>query len=481
MDTYDFKIKKINDCLWEIPPEGGMNVPARIYTREKHLGELREDRSLQQLINVAHLPGILKYSIAMPDIHLGYGFPIGGIAAMDKDEGVISPGGVGYDINCGVRLLTTSLKETDIRPRLDSILNDMFDNIPCGMGISGKLRLSEKDYSSLIREGAKWVIEQGWGDEEDLAHIEDNGFFPGGSLSNISKKALERGKNQLGTLGSGNHFLEIDIVDEIFVPDVAKRFGLYPGQVCVLIHSGSRGFGHQICTDYIDEMISYMDRKSMKLPDRQLACAHIRSDIGKAYLSAFAAAVNYAWCNRQVIMEQTRRSLCRAVGIDRNSLQGRLVYDVSHNIAKFEKHMVEGKPMTVCVHRKGATRALPKDHELLPLVYRDVGQPVFIPGDMGRGSFVLVGRENSDETFYSCCHGAGRLLSRRKAKKLAGGRDIRKELRKQGIVVNARGKRTLMEEIPEAYKNAEEVCDIVQQAGIAGKVAKLRPVGVLKG
>jgi len=481
MDTWDIKIKKIHDCLWEVPREGEMKVPARVYTRREHLDELREDKSLQQLINVAHLPGIQKYSIAMPDIHLGYGFPIGGVAAMDVDEGVISPGGVGYDINCGVRLLSTTLQESDVRPCIDDLLNDLFKNIPCGMGIAGKLKLSEKDYRDLIGKGAKWVIEQGWGEEEDLLHIEDEGYFPGGDIKDISEKALERGKNQLGTLGSGNHFLEIDIVDKIYIPETAARLGLKKGQICVLIHCGSRGFGHQICTDYIDSMISYMDKEGLKLPDRQLACAHIKSGIGRSYLSAFAAAVNYAWSNRQVIMEEVRRSLCRILGISRQQLDGKLVYDVSHNIAKFERHLINGEERTLCVHRKGATRALPAGHYLLPKIYRDVGQPVFIPGDMGRGSFVLVGAEKSVETFYSCCHGAGRLLSRTKARKMAKGRNIRKELRKQGVVVNARGKRTLMEEIPEAYKDAEEVCDIVQHSGIACKVAKLRPVGVLKG
>lgn len=481
MDTADIKIKKIHDCLWEILKEGDMKVPARVYTRQEHLDELKQDKSLQQLINVAHLPGIQKYSIAMPDIHLGYGFPIGGVAAIDKDEGVISPGGVGYDINCGVRLLSTSLHENDVIPHIDELLNDMFNNIPCGLGIAGKIKLSEKNYKQLIDKGAKWVIEQGWGEEEDLAHIEDEGRFRGGDIGNISEKALERGKKQLGTLGSGNHFLEIDVVDRIYLPEIAEKFGIREGQVCVLIHCGSRGFGHQICTDYLDSMISYMEKESLKLPDRQLACAHIKSDLGKAYLSAFAAAVNYAWSNRQVIMEEVRRSLCKILGITREQLAGRLVYDVSHNIAKFEKHTVNGEEKTLCVHRKGATRALPRGHELLPPAYREIGQPVFIPGDMGRGSFVLVGSDRSAETFYSCCHGAGRMLSRTKAKKAAKGRDIQKELRQQGVVVNARGGRTLMEEIPEAYKDVEEVCDIVQESGIARKVAKLRPLGVLKG
>lgn len=481
MDITDIKINKIHDCLWEIPAEDGMRVPARVYTRHEHLDELREDKSLQQLINVAYLPGIQRYSIAMPDIHLGYGFPIGGVAAMDRDEGVISPGGVGYDINCGVRLLSTSLEEPDVKPHIDDLLNDMFDNIPCGLGIAGKIKLSQDDYINIINKGAKWVIEQGWGEDDDLAHIEDEGVFPGGDIKSISKKALERGKNQLGTLGSGNHFLEIDVVDHIYLPEIAAKFGLRKGQICVLIHCGSRGFGHQICTDYIDSMITYMERESLILPDKQLACAHIRSAIGKSYLSAFAAAVNYAWSNRQVIMEEVRKSLCRVLGISRKQLDGKLVYDVSHNIAKFENHIVNGQLKKLCVHRKGATRALPKGHELLPTAYRDIGQPVFIPGDMGRGSFVLVGGEKSAESFYSCCHGAGRMLSRTRAKKTARGRDIKAEMKKLGVVVNSRGWRTLMEEIPEAYKEAEDVCDIVQESGIASKVAKLRPIGVLKG
>ncbi len=475
------KIKKIHDYLWEIQKEGAMIVPARIYTTREQLEELREENSLQQLVNVAHLPGIQKYSIAMPDIHLGYGFPIGGIAAMDTETGVISPGGVGYDINCGVRLMATNLRESDVRPKLDELVADMFNNIPCGAGVGGKIKLSRKDYSKLITKGARWVVEQGWGEEEDLAHIEDLGTYPGGDLSNVSDKALQRGKDQLGTLGSGNHFLEIDIVEQIYLPEVAEKFGLYEGQICILIHSGSRGFGHQICTDYIDIMLNYMKRNNIQLPDKQLACAHIKSNEGQSYLSAFAAAVNYAWSNRQIIMEEARRSLCRVLGVSRKELGGKLVYDVSHNIAKFEKHTVNGKEKLLCVHRKGATRALPKGHELLPDVYKDVGQPVFIPGDMGRNSFVLVGTERAAETFYSSCHGAGRVLSRTKAKKMASGRNIGKELREAGIVVQARGKRTLMEEIPEAYKDAEEVCNIVEHSLIAKKVAKLKPIGVLKG
>ena len=477
----DIQLNKINDYLWEIPKHGGMNVPARVYTSSDMIEDIKQDKALEQLANVAYLPGIQKYSIAMPDIHWGYGFPIGGVAAIDTKTGVISPGGVGYDINCGVRLLSTNLDENSVKPKIGDLLKEMFHNIPCGLGISGKFVLNEGSYKELISKGVKWIIEKGWGDFEDLLHIEDKGFFEGGNIENISSKALNRGKDQLGTLGSGNHFLEIDVVDKIYLPETAKKFGLCVGQVCVLIHCGSRGFGHQICNDYIDTMISYMEKKNLKLPDKQLACAHIESDVGKSYLSAFAAAVNYAWANRQIIMEEVRKSFSRIIGISKEQLSGKLVYDVSHNIAKFEDHDVDGIMKQLCVHRKGATRALPKGHELLPEAYRDIGQPIFIPGDMGRGSFVLVGGEKSTDTFYTCCHGAGRVLSRRKAQKLSKGKNIVKEMEEKGVTVFARGKRTLMEEIPEAYKDAEAVCNVVENAGIANKVAKLRPIGVLKG
>lgn len=477
----EIQLNRINDYLWEIPKHKGMNVPARVYTSNKMLEDIRQDKALEQLVNVAFLPGIQKYSIAMPDIHWGYGFPIGGVAAIDTKTGVISPGGVGYDINCGVRLLSTSLDEKSVKPKIDDLLKDMFNNIPCGLGITGKLILTENDYKKLISEGAKWIIEKGWGDFEDLLHIEDEGFYDGGNINNISSKALNRGKDQLGTLGSGNHFLEIDVIDKVYMPEVAKSFGLHPGQICVLIHCGSRGFGHQICTDYIDRMISYMEKENLKLPDKQLACAHIESGDGKSYLSAFAAAVNYAWANRQIIMEEVRKSFSKIISISKEELCGKLVYDVSHNIAKFENHDVNGETKQLCVHRKGATRALPNGHELLPDAYRNVGQPIFIPGDMGRGSFVLVGGEKSKDTFYTCCHGAGRVLSRRKAQKLSRGKNIVSDMREKGVTVLARGKRTLMEEIPEAYKDAEEVCNVVEKAGIANIVAKLRPIGVLKG
>ncbi|HSE83316.1 MAG TPA: RtcB family protein, partial [Thermodesulfobacteriota bacterium] len=421
----EIKLVKIHDYLWEIPKRGGMRVPGRVYASEKMLKDIQQDRSLEQVVNVAHLPGIQKFSIAMPDIHWGYGFPIGGVAAMDVDEGVISPGGVGYDINCGVRLMGTNLTEEDVRPKLKELVAELFRRVPCGVGVSGAVKLSKSDYRTLIEKGAKWAIENGFGEAEDLERIEDHGRFPGGDLDAISQKAFERGNDQIGTLGSGNHFLEVDVLDQIYNPAVADGFGLSSGQVCVLIHSGSRGFGHQICTDYIDKMISYMNREGIKLPDKQLACAHIKSREGKDYLAAFATAVNYAWTNRQIIMSLAREAFYKVFQIGPRGLGGHLIYDVSHNIAKFEEHKVNGKNKKLCVHRKGATRALPKGHPLIPEIYRNVGQPVFIPGDMGRASFVLVGTEATlEETFGSSCHGAGRVLSRSKAIKSGKGRNI---------------------------------------------------------
>jgi tRNA-splicing ligase RtcB len=478
----EIELKKIHDYLWEIPKKEGMRVPGRIYASEKMLRVIQEDKSLEQVVNVAYLPGIQKYSIAMPDIHWGYGFPIGGIAAMDVEEGVISPGGVGYDINCGVRLMRTNLTEEEVRPKLRELVAELFSRVPCGVGVGGKIKLSRNDYKELIEKGAKWAIERGWGEPEDLERIEDYGTFPGGDPDAISDKAYERGKDEIGTLGSGNHFLEIDIVEQIYNPGIADAFGLFKGQICVLIHCGSRGFGHQICTDYIDKMLAYMKREGINLPDKQLACAHIKSKEGRDYLAAFAAAVNYAWTNRQIIMASAREAFYKVFNIGPKDLGGDLVYDVSHNIAKFEEHKVNGEIKKVCVHRKGATRAFPKGHALIPEIYRDVGQPVFIPGDMGRASFVLVGTESAlEETFGSSCHGAGRVLSRSKAIRSGKDRDLFAELERKGIIVMARGRKTVLEEMPEAYKDAEEVCNVVHNAGIAKKVAKLRPIGVIKG
>jgi len=476
------KLHKIHDYLWEIPKTGNMLVPARIYASEKLLSSIIDDKSLEQLTNMAHLPGIQKYSIAMPDIHMGYGFPIGGVAATDLDEGVISPGGVGYDINCGVRLMRTNLSEKDVRPKLKPLLEEHFNTIPCGAGVGGKVNLTANDYKYIMQKGVNWAIENGWGKEEDLEMIEDKGFFPGADPDSISSKAYKRGKNQLGSLGSGNHFLEIDIIDKIDNISVAEAFGLFEGQVCVQIHCGSRGFGHQICSDYINKMLSYMDKEGIKLPDKQLACAHIKSKEGKEYLSAFSLAVMYAWINRQIIMELSRKAFQNILQIKQKDLGAELVYDVSHNIAKIEEHCIDGQIKKVCVHRKGATRSFPKHHPSLPKKYMNVGQPVFIPGDMGRSSYVLVGTELSlDQTFGTSCHGAGRLLSRRKALKMGNADELIKELNKKGIEIMAKSKRTIVEEMPDAYKKVEDVCDVVHNAGIAIKVAKLRPIGVMKG
>jgi tRNA-splicing ligase RtcB len=478
----EIKLIKIHDYLWEIPKRGGMHVPGRIYATESMLKDIQRDKSLEQVINVAHLPGIQKYSIAMPDIHLGYGFPIGGVASMDAEEGVISPGGVGSDINCGVRLMRTHLTEEEVRPKLKELVVELFHRVPCGVGAGGKIKLSKSDYKALMEKGAKWAIERGWGEAEDLERIEDHGTLSGSDPDAISNKAYERGSDELGTLGSGNHFLEVDVVEEVYNPGVADAFGLFKSQVCVQIHCGSRGFGHQTCTDYIDKMISYMRREGINLPDKQLACAHIKSKEGRSYLSAFTAAVNYAWTNRQVIMAFARDAFYNVFRIGPRELGGHLVYDVSHNIAKFEEHKVDGEIKRVCVHRKGATRAFPKGHTLIPEVYRNVGQPVLIPGDMGRASFVLVGTEAAlEETFGSSCHGAGRMLSRNEAVRRGKGRDLFAELEQKGIVLMARGKRTVLEEMPEAYKYVEDVCDVVHNAGIARKVARLRPIGVIKG
>ncbi len=475
-------LKKISDYVWEIPKTGCMRVPGRIYASERLLRDIQADKSLEQVVNVAHLPGIEKYSIAMPDIHWGYGFPIGGVAAMDAEEGVISPGGVGYDINCGVRLMSTNVSEEELRPKLQELIAELFRTVPCGVGRRGDIRLTDKDYRQTVEKGAAWAVERGYGEEEDLEAIEDHGHLPGGDLDAVSQKARTRGSDAIGTLGSGNHFLEIDVVDEVMNPRVAEAFGLWKGQVCALIHCGSRGFGHQICSDYIDKMLSYMKREGIRLPDNQLACAHIRSTEGRQYLAAFTAAVNYAWTNRQIIMHYVRNAFGKVLGASPGELGARLVYDVSHNIAKFETHEVDGRKKLLCVHRKGATRAFPAGHELLPERYRRVGQPVLVPGDMGRASFVLVGTEDAlRETFGTCCHGAGRVLSRRKAVKQTQGRNLVEELRKMGIIVMATGKRTVREEAPEAYKYVGDVCDVLHNAGIAKKVARLRPIGVVKG
>ena len=478
----DFEIKKIDEWRFLIPKTGAMRVPGLIFSSSELMPNIKGDQSLQQVVNVATLPGIVKHALAMPDIHWGYGFPIGGVAAFTMEEGIISPGGVGYDINCGVRLLTTSLLADEIRPRIKELVSALFKAIPTGVGSRGRIRLSKEEQRKVAVEGASWAVRKGLGTKEDLDRTEDHGVMKEADPAVVSDRAFKRGHDELGTLGSGNHFLEIQIVDEIYDQKRANAFDLFEGQLAVLIHTGSRGFGHQICDDFIKGMGTQVKESGFDLPDRQLACAYVRSDMGRRYLSAMACAANYAWANRQIIMHWTRETFEKVLQVNPNDLKMEPLYDVCHNIAKIEKHIVDGKEVTLCVHRKGATRSLPPGHPDVPERYRKVGQPVLIPGDMGTYSYVLAGSQKAmEETFGSTCHGAGRLLSRRQAIKVAKGRAIHRELEDKGIFVQSRGRRTLQEEISEAYKDVSLVVEAVHMAGLATKVARLRPLGVIKG
>ncbi|MFH1092042.1 MAG: RtcB family protein [Pseudomonadota bacterium] len=476
------EIKVLDDYRLEIKPFGGMRVPGRVFTDTRRLEQLYKDESLKQVVNVAHLPGIVEYSLAMPDVHWGYGFPIGGVAAFDLEEGVISPGGVGYDINCGVRLMTTALTRTDLQPKLKDVVLRLFQDIPTGVGSTGQVKLTRNELKKVLVQGAAWAVKQGYGTENDLTHTENGGTMPGADAEELSDRAMERGLKQLGTLGSGNHFLELGYVEEIFDQPAARAFGLFKDQVTVFIHCGSRGLGHQVCDDFLKVMARSVNAAKIELPDRQLACAPIGSDAGRRYFSAMAAAANFAWANRQVILHLARESLMQALSSSPRELQMVQMYDVAHNIAKKESHLVRGREMRVMVHRKGATRSFPAGHPDVPAEYSRVGQPVLIPGDMGRASYVLKGAEGAmRESFGSTCHGAGRLLSRNEAKRRAKGRSIDRELEDQGIVVRYTGRGTLAEEMPEAYKDVSEVVEVVHQAGLAHKVARLRPMGVIKG
>jgi len=477
-----FEIKKIDEWRFLIPKTGAMRVPGLIFSSSELMPNIKDDQSLQQVVNVATLPGIVKHSLAMPDIHWGYGFPIGGVAAFNIEEGIISPGGVGYDINCGVRLLTTSLLADEIRPQIKELVSVLFKNIPTGVGSRGRIRLSKKEEREVAVEGASWAIKKGMGEKDDLERTEDHGVMKGADPAVVSDRAFKRGNDQLGTLGSGNHFLEIQIVDEIYDKKIANVFNLFEGQLTVLIHTGSRGFGHQICDDFLKEMGTQVRESGFNLPDRQLACAHIKSNMGKRYLSGMACAANYAWANRQIIMHWTKETFEKVLQISPIDLKMELLYDVCHNIAKLETHIVDGKKVTLCVHRKGATRSLPPGHPDVSQRHRKVGQPVLIPGDMGTYSYVLAGSQKAmEETFGSTCHGAGRLLSRRQAIKMSKGRAIYRELEDKGIFVQSRGRTTLREEISEAYKDVSSVVETVHMAGLAKKVARLRPLGVIKG
>jgi tRNA-splicing ligase RtcB len=484
----DFTLRQIDDHRWLIARQGNMRVDGLVYADRALMEDIRGDDAIRQVANVACLPGIVKHSIGMPDIHWGYGFPIGGVAAFDPDEGgVVSPGGVGYDINCGVRLLRCNVTLDEARYRMSDLMNQVDRDIPSGVGEGYRREaktLSDSDVRTVLERGAAWAVDRGLGTGDDLAHIESGGTLDGADAAQVGERAVERGRPQLGTVGSGNHFVEIGHVDEVYDSDVAAKFGLARGTVTVFIHSGSRGLGHQVCTDFLDVMQEAVRRYDIELPDRQLACAPLTSPEGKRYLGAMAAAANYAFANRQVMAHRVREAFARVLDRRWEDMEFRLVYDVAHNNAKWERHEVDGRERRLCVHRKGATRAFPPGHPDLPPAYRETGQPVLIPGDMGRYSYVLVGTEGAyRETFGSTCHGAGRRMSRTQAKKSvkADRRDLKREFAERGIEVRAASFATVAEEIPEAYKDVAAVVDVVDAAGIGRKVCRLIPLGVLKG
>lgn len=475
------EIKRIHDHLWEIPRQGGMRVPGRIYASRTLLEQIRNEGGVQQVMNVAHLPGIVGYSLAMPDIHWGYGFPIGGVAATDPDDGgVISPGGVGYDINCGVRLCVAPLDLADLKPRIEKVVQALFAKIPCGVGSTGGIgAVSKKELEQVMTQGARWSVNRGYGRLSDLERTEERGCLHEADPATISDRARERGLEQIGTLGSGNHFVELEVIEEIFDRPVAQALGLREGGITILIHTGSRGFGYQVCDDYLRVMARGAERYKIQLPDRQLACVPVGSSEGQSYWKAMSAAANFAWANRQAIMGLAEEALQTALGLTPHQMRLELIYDVCHNVAKMETHRVEGAERRLCVHRKGATRAhLPRGQKS-PWSF---GQPVIVPGDMGSASYLCIGTERSlEETWGSTCHGAGRVLSRSAAKRKFAGRDLIGELRDDGITVMARGLATVAEEMRGAYKDVSQVVDTMEAAGISTKVAKLRPVGVIKG
>ena len=473
-------LKRIDDTLWEIPASarGDMRVPARVFADAELLDAIATDHSLDQLQNVATLPGIVGAALAMPDIHQGYGFPVGGLAATALPDGVVSPGGVGYDINCGVRLLAAPFTADELGDKREALTHEIARVVPAGAGKGGALDLKRKDLTKVLVHGARALTEErGMGTDEDLDRTESNGCLPGAEPDRVSERARERGAPQLGTLGSGNHFIEVQRVARLLDDEAAQAFGLHEGQVTVLIHSGSRGLGHQVCTDYVRKMDAALGRHGIRLPDRQLSCAPISSPEGAAYLGAMAAAANFAWANRQAIAHRIRQAIGRVIG-EHAAQNTRQVYDVAHNVAKVERH----NGQEVCVHRKGATRAFPPGSPDIPAAYRDAGQPVFIPGSMGTSSFVLAGRQGSMErSFGTTCHGAGRSLSRTAARKRIGGAELRRELEEQGIAVRSPSNKGLAEEAPFAYKDVERVVEVVERAGLAARVAQLVPIGVVKG
>lgn len=485
-EGYRGPLEKVGPYKWLIPKDykPGMRVPGLIYASEELIEQIRRDQAPEQVANVATLPGIQKASLAMPDIHWGYGFAIGGVAAMDPNEGgVISPGGVGYDINCGVRLVRTDLTVDDIKDRVRELVDLLFRRIPTGVGRTGKYSFSKKELRKLVTEGPRHLVEHyGLGIPRDIEFTEAGGRLEGAEPDFVSDRAYERGEEQCGTLGSGNHFLEVQICSEIHDEEAARVMGLFEGQVCVMIHSGSRGFGYQVCDDYLVKLRNVPDKYGIKLPDRQLVCAPAESPEGRQYIGAMRAAANFAWCNRQLLMQQTREVFQDFFGRPWEELGMHLVYDVAHNIAKLEQHKIDGEIKAVWVHRKGATRAFPPGHPEIPAAYRGIGQPVLIPGSMGTASWVLVGQPGAmEETFGTTCHGAGRRMSRAAAVRDARGRRIDQELERIGVIARARSRRELPEEQPKAYKDVDLVVEVVHNAGLSKKVARMRPVGVIKG
>ncbi len=477
-------LNRIDEYVYEIPASfrADMRVPARFYSDPELLKGVLGDRSLDQLVNTATLPGVIRYALAMPDIHQGYGFPIGGVVATELPDGVISPGGVGYDINCGVRLLATHLEVQEIKPYVDDLASALYANCPSGVGRGGNIKLKKGELDQVIEAGAQWALKRGFATDSDLERTEESGRLQGADASKVSQRAKERGKGQVGTLGAGNHFIEIDVVNDIFDETAARRIGLFSGQIAVQIHCGSRGLGHQICGDYVKRLQHSIAKYHLNLPDRELVCAPLSSPEGQDYLAAMKAAANYAFANRQVLTHHIRRSFEQVLAGKVKNFSIYQIYDIAHNMAKIETHEIDGRQVKLCVHRKGATRAFGPGSEVLPPVYRDIGQPVLVPGSMGTASWVLVGtRRSMAMTFGSTCHGAGRTLSRKKAKKSVHGARLREELEAQGIQIRAGSMSGLAEEAPIAYKDVNRVVEVVHGAGIAKMVAKLKPIAVIKG
>jgi tRNA-splicing ligase RtcB len=501
MANWKGPLEKIDDTRLRIPKSYNpkMRVDGIIYSDASLLADIKQDQAPEQVANVATLPGIVGQSMAMPDIHWGYGFPIGGVAAFETGEGVVSPGGVGYDINCGVRLLRTKLTKEDLYPRgtghdpnspggigscplLEKLVRAMFNNVPSGVGSKGKIRISQTEVAQVLTHGARWAVEHGYGTDEDLEYTEEHGQMAGADLAGVSSRAFERGMPQLGTLGAGNHFLEIQEVAELFDAKAAQDLGIALGQITVMIHTGSRGLGYQICDDNVKTLGAVSQKYGIELVDRQLACAPIESPEGRKYFGAMVCAANYAWANRQAIAHWVREAFAQVLGMTVEQVGMSQVYDVAHNIAKFEQHMVGKDCVKLCVHRKGATRAFGPGDQATPARYRHLGQPVLIPGDMGTSSYLMLGTATAErDTFGSACHGAGRVWSRTRALKETEHRNVAQELRAKGIIVMAASKEVLREEVPDSYKDVDKVVDVCQRAGIARKVARMRPLGVVKG